>query len=76
MNFREKLNDIASEACESDCIQTIADLLDTLTSLLVFAYVKTSLKNYKDFENKINKLLKEAKEMLLDKYQKALFQEL
>ena len=77
MNFKEKLTNIAAEACESEgLVRVISELLDTMTSLIVFSYIKTNLKGYDDFKYKINEILGEEKIMLLEKYQTALREEL
>ena len=77
MTFKEKLNNIASEACgDEGLIRVISELLDTVTSLIVFSYIKINLKGYADFKNKIDDILEEEKEMLLNKYRTAIEEEL
>lgn len=76
-NFKSKLNDLTAEACETEGInQVLFSLIDTLTSMIVFSYIKTNMKGYKDFKEKVDDITRALGDACLDKYQTALEEEL
>jgi len=75
--FEIKLRDLVSETCEKEGIDiAMLGLIDILSSLTAFGYIKNRLKSYNDFEIRLDNLLKNFKDVALEKYQTALEKEI
>jgi len=76
--FDNKLMNLVASGCSDSrrAGETLDSLIDSTTSLIVYLYIKTNLKSYDDFVTKAGNILKESKEILLEKYQIAMENEI